>query len=338
MSLLEARKQYKPFEYPWAFDFWKRQQQIHWMPEEVPLGEDCRDWAQKLSDHERNLLTQIFRFFTQADVEVQDCYHEKYSSVFKPTEIKMMLAAFSNMETVHIAAYSHLLDTIGMPEGEYTAFLKYKEMKDKYDYMQSFRVDSKHEIAKTLAAFGAFTKTPSPLKLILLDLGKNTSFAGGTGAAKGLVVSAITQRLGRVAALAPRSSAGVDAGVEISSHFKPIQDYVGDGKTPAPIDEFVAAIKQAGSAALSACQLPIRAAAEPQPQLLTNPLGPRARSRRYLVWQRFSDRPRSAPLRVPNRFGGAPWQPSRPGPWLAGPRSSRYLTGRDGRGGWPMTR
>ena len=41
MPLLEARKTYKPFEYPWAFDFWKRQQQIHWVPEEVPLGEDC---------------------------------------------------------------------------------------------------------------------------------------------------------------------------------------------------------------------------------------------------------------------------------------------------------
>jgi hypothetical protein len=24
------------------------------------------------------LLTQIFRFFTQADVEVQNCYHEHY--------------------------------------------------------------------------------------------------------------------------------------------------------------------------------------------------------------------------------------------------------------------
>ena len=69
MPLLEVRNQYKPFEYPWAFEFWKRQQQLHWLPEEVPLGEDCRDWAQKLSDHERNLLTQIFRFFTQADVE-----------------------------------------------------------------------------------------------------------------------------------------------------------------------------------------------------------------------------------------------------------------------------
>jgi ribonucleoside-diphosphate reductase beta chain len=124
----------------------------------VPLGEDCRDWAQKLSDHERNLLTQIFRFFTQADVEVQDCYHEKYGRVFKPTEIKMMLTSFSNMETVHIAAYSHLLDTIGMPESEYGAFLDYAEMKEKHDYMQTFGVDNDEDIARTLAMFGGFTE------------------------------------------------------------------------------------------------------------------------------------------------------------------------------------
>jgi ribonucleoside-diphosphate reductase beta chain len=158
MSLTAARKTYKPFEYPWAYDFWKRQQQIHWMPEEVPLGEDCRDWAQKLEPSERNLLTQIFRFFTQADVEVQDCYHEKYGRIFKPTEIKMMLAAFSNMETVHIAAYSHLLDTIGMPESEYGMFLEYSEMKDKHDYLQGFGVDTDEDIAKTLAMFGGFTE------------------------------------------------------------------------------------------------------------------------------------------------------------------------------------
>ena len=158
MPLLQASRTYKPFEYPWAFEFWKRQQQLHWLPEEVPLGEDCRDWAQKLSDQERNLLTQIFRFFTQADVEVQDCYHDKYGRVFKPTEIKMMLTAFSNMETVHIAAYSHLLDTIGMPESEYSMFLQYKEMKDKHDYLSTFGVDSDEDIAKTLAMFGGFTE------------------------------------------------------------------------------------------------------------------------------------------------------------------------------------
>ena len=79
-------------------------------------------------------------------------------NVFKPTEVLMMMSAFASMETVHIAAYSHLLDTIGMPETEYSAFLKYKEMKDKYDYMQNFDVKSHHDIAKTIAVFSAFTE------------------------------------------------------------------------------------------------------------------------------------------------------------------------------------
>ena len=69
-GLLTPSHSYKPFRYAWAYDFWKLQQQVHWLPEEVPLGEDCKDWVNKLNDKERNLLTQIFRFFTQSDVEV----------------------------------------------------------------------------------------------------------------------------------------------------------------------------------------------------------------------------------------------------------------------------
>ncbi|MEZ5937218.1 MAG: ribonucleotide-diphosphate reductase subunit beta [Hyphomonadaceae bacterium] len=157
-GLMTPSYSYKPFRYPWAYDFWKRQQQIHWMPEEVPLGEDCKDWASKLNDNERNLLTQIFRFFTQSDVEVNDNYMERYSRVFKPTEVKMMLASFSNMETIHIAAYALLLETIGMPDTEFSAFLKYKEMADKHDYMQRFGVESNEDILRTLAMFGAFTE------------------------------------------------------------------------------------------------------------------------------------------------------------------------------------
>ena len=42
-------------------------------------------------------------------------------------------------------------------ESEYSAFMKYKEMKDKYDYMQGFNVNSKEDIAKT-AVFSAFTE------------------------------------------------------------------------------------------------------------------------------------------------------------------------------------
>ena len=158
MSLLEERLVYKPFKYPWAYEAWLKQQRIHWLPEEVPLAEDVKDWEKNLTAPEKNLLTQIFRFFVQADVEVNNCYMKHYSRVFKPTEVQMMLGAFSNTETIHIAAYSHLLDTIGMAEVEYSAFLEYEAMKDKFDYMRLWGVDSKEDIAKTLAVFGAFTE------------------------------------------------------------------------------------------------------------------------------------------------------------------------------------
>ena len=129
MGLLVENPVYKPFRYPWCYDAWLTQQRIHWLPEEVPLGDDVRDWQKNLSQSEKNLLTQIFRFFTQADVEVSNCYLRHYTTVFKPTEVLMMMTAFAAMETVHVAAYSHLLDTIGMPESEYSAFMKYKELK-----------------------------------------------------------------------------------------------------------------------------------------------------------------------------------------------------------------
>lgn len=156
--LMTPNPVYKPFRYPWAYEAWLKQQQVHWLPEEVPLADDVKQWQTSLSMAERNLLTQIFRFFTQADIEVNNCYHRHYLAVFEPTEVVMMLTSFANMETIHIAAYSHLLDTIGMPETEYSAFLKYKQMKDKFDYMQTFSVDNPYEIAKTLAAFSAFTE------------------------------------------------------------------------------------------------------------------------------------------------------------------------------------
>ena len=74
MGLLVENPVYKPFRYPWCYDAWLTQQRIHWLPEEVPLGDDVRDWQKNLTQAEKNLLTQIFRFFTQADVEVNNCY------------------------------------------------------------------------------------------------------------------------------------------------------------------------------------------------------------------------------------------------------------------------
>ena len=158
MSLLNAEPIYKPFHYPWAYEAWLLQQKLHWLPEDISLADDVKDWQGKLTPSEKNLLTQIFRFFTQSDIEVNNCYMRKYAGVFQPTEVIMMLAAFANMETIHVAAYAYLLDTIGMPEVEYSSFKNHKEMKDKYDYMQQWSMKTPTQMATTMAVFGAFTE------------------------------------------------------------------------------------------------------------------------------------------------------------------------------------
>ncbi len=158
IGLLTPSNAYKPFRYPWAFEYWQLQQRVHWIPEEIPLGEDVKDWANSVTPEEKNLLSQIFRLFVQSDVEVNDNYMERYAQVFKPNEVKMMLSAFSGMETVHIASYASLIETVGMPDSEFEAFTQYKEMKDKCDYLHTFGIDTHEDVLTTLAVFGAFVE------------------------------------------------------------------------------------------------------------------------------------------------------------------------------------
>jgi len=159
MSLLSNRDYYKPFEYPWMYDYFKLQNQMHWVTDSVPLHTDVKDW-QEISPEEKNLLTQIFRLFTQSDVDVASGYIDKYMPMFRKPEARMMMGSFVNMEGIHQDAYSVLLDTVGMPEIEYKAFSEYEEMAAKHDYISTFkpRKKDKKTIAKTLAVYSAFTE------------------------------------------------------------------------------------------------------------------------------------------------------------------------------------
>jgi len=155
-DILAERAHYKPFEYPQFFEYFKLQQQAHWLPTEVPMADDLVDFKTKLTAQESNLIIQVLRFFTQGDIEVQNNYNQQLIHLFPKPEITMMLTAFAAMETIHVWAYSHLNDTLGLPEVEYKAFLEYEAMKNKYEYIQQFKADTPRNIAKNLAIFGGF--------------------------------------------------------------------------------------------------------------------------------------------------------------------------------------
>ena len=158
MSLLNERNYYKPFEYPWAFEFYKTQQHMHWLPDEVPLADDLKDFRTKLDVDNKKLLSQIFRFFTQADVDVCCGYAKHYLPTFKKTEVRMMLAAFAGMEAVHQEAYALLVDTLEFDETEFQMFANIKAMADKHEYLTNFNMSDPMNIAKTLAVYSGFTE------------------------------------------------------------------------------------------------------------------------------------------------------------------------------------
>ena len=157
-QLLEEREYYKPFVYPWAFEFYKKQQQMHWLPEEVPLQDDIKDYREKLSEGERTLIDNIFKFFTQADVDVCCGYAKHYLPTFKQPEIRMMLVSYAAMEAVHQEAYSLLLETLGKSDDMYQEFFDIQAMSEKHDYLTDFNMDNPHEMAKTMAVYSGFTE------------------------------------------------------------------------------------------------------------------------------------------------------------------------------------
>lgn len=157
-SVTESSGALYPLAYPWAFDFWEKQQNNHWMPKEASMADDVKDWEKKLTPAEKNLIIQVFRLFTKSDEEIANCYAKKYKPFFKRTEINMMLTAFENIETVHFVAYAHLLQTLGLPEVEFLAFQQYDEMKAKLEFLHSFEVENDLQLAEGIMAFSAATE------------------------------------------------------------------------------------------------------------------------------------------------------------------------------------
>ena len=157
-QLLEEREYYKPFVYPWAFEFYKKQQQMHWLPDEVPLQDDIKDYKEKLSNGERILLDNIFKFFTQADVDVCGGYAHHYLPTFKQPEVRMMLVSYAAMEAVHQEAYSLLLETLGKSDDMYQEFFDIQAMMEKHEYLQDFSMETPFDMAKTMAVYSAFTE------------------------------------------------------------------------------------------------------------------------------------------------------------------------------------
>jgi glutaredoxin 3 len=136
-GLMQFSQTYKPFHYPWAVEITTRHEKAHWIEDELDLSEDVSDWKSgKVTQVEKDYVTNILRLFTQSDVAVGQNYYDQFIPKFKNNEIRNMLGSFAAREGIHQRAYALLNETLGLPDSEYHAFLEYKEMVNKIEFMQ----------------------------------------------------------------------------------------------------------------------------------------------------------------------------------------------------------
>jgi ribonucleoside-diphosphate reductase beta chain len=158
IKLTDERAYFKPFKYPQFYDRYVQHKQADWNVRELSFQNDIEDWKQKLNEPQKKFLTHIFRFFTDGDITVAGAYVKNYLPTFPQPEVRMMLLDFAAREATHIDAYSHVIETLGLPETIYNEFMQYKAMADKHNYVEGFVGKDSSTIAQQMAIFSAFTE------------------------------------------------------------------------------------------------------------------------------------------------------------------------------------
>ncbi len=157
VPLFTERIPYKPFEYPEYYtEGWLKQAQAFWLHTEIPMSGDVKDWNEKLTLAEKNLVGNILLGFAQTECAVSDYWTQKVVSWFPKHEVQQMAMMFGSQETIHAVAYSYLNETLGLED--YEAFLHEPATAARFDNLVSYDGNDPVGIGKSLATFSAFAE------------------------------------------------------------------------------------------------------------------------------------------------------------------------------------
>ena len=157
MGLFTPRVAYKPFEYPIYYtEGWLKQAQAFWLHTEIPMSGDVKDWNEKLTPEEKNLVGNILLGFAQTECAVSDYWTQKVVGWFPKHEIQQMAMMFGSQETIHAVAYSYLNETLGLEN--FDAFLQDEATMERFDNLVAYEGKELKGIATSLAIFSAFAE------------------------------------------------------------------------------------------------------------------------------------------------------------------------------------
>ena len=99
--------------YPWVSDWYRQAMNNFWIPEEINLSTDVKDYP-RLSPAERTAYDKILSFLVFLD-SIQTANLPHIGEYITANEVNLCLSIQTFQECVHSQSYSYMLDTICNP-------------------------------------------------------------------------------------------------------------------------------------------------------------------------------------------------------------------------------
>ena len=101
-------------KYPWVSDWYRLAMNNFWIPEEINLNQDVKDYR-KLDENEKRAYDKILSFLVFLD-SIQTANLPNVSEFITANEVNLCLNIQTYQEAVHSQSYSYILDTVCSPE------------------------------------------------------------------------------------------------------------------------------------------------------------------------------------------------------------------------------
>lgn len=101
-----------PIKYPILYKLYEKQRDAFWVPKEVDLETDVKEWREKLTENDKHFITYTLSFFAQADGIVLQNIDNNFSIDISIPEATLFYGIQAGIEAIHWETYSFMIETL----------------------------------------------------------------------------------------------------------------------------------------------------------------------------------------------------------------------------------
>lgn len=144
-----------PIQFPNLYKFYEDQRDNFWVPKEVDLETDVKEWRESLTENDRHFLTYTLAFFAQADGIVLQNLENNFSIDIDIPEVSVFYGIQSGIEAIHWEMYGLLIQTLiedsDTRDKAFNAIENYPCIKEKAQWITTWMTNKKPFMHRLIA-------------------------------------------------------------------------------------------------------------------------------------------------------------------------------------------